>query len=524
MSFFRFLKYHKKKTIFFVLLLAGVGWGAYSFRPKPVPYEFVQVESRNIIQQVSVTGSVTPDVSVDLAFEASGKVTNVYSDVGDAVTAGQPLVSLDDANISANLEQARAAVDAAEAKLSELLAGTREEEIAVQKVTLANTQRAYANAQNSVLTSAENAYTATDDAIRNKADKFFLDPRSADPKITLLLNSFGLDTTLKMQRVEMETMLSEWKKENDAMEISLVDVNTAGTVKRHLLQVRTFLDNCALALSIAIPNGSITQTVIDGYKTDISTSRTAINSAISALETAGDTLSSTKSSVDLQASNLALAEAPALPETILAQQAAIEQAEANVRSLEATLAKTVLRSPISGTVTMQNAKRGIIVTPGTPIVTVISKDQLKVEAFIPEADIAKVKAGDIASTTLDAYGDAVDFPVKVISIDPAQTVIEGVATYKTTFDFIKPDTRIKPGMTANIDILTEQKNNVPALPQRVLIRKDAQVFVQTSESPTVIPDVSPLEMPVIAGLRGSDGYTEIVSGLEVGDKVIVPKN
>jgi hypothetical protein len=79
-------------------------------------------------------------------------------------------------------------------------------------------------------------------------------------------------------------------------------------------------------------------------------------------------------------------------------------------------------------------------------------------------------------------------------------------------------------MTANIDILTEQKNGVPSLPQRVLIRRDAKVFAQTSESLTVVPDVLPVEIPIVTGLRGSDGYTEIVSGLQVGDKVIVPKN
>jgi HlyD family secretion protein len=194
--------------------------------------------------------------------------------------------------------------------------------------------------------------------------------------------------------------------------------------------------------------------------------------------------------------------------------------QANVRSLQAELAKTVLRSPIAGTVTQQDAKAGETVTPGTPIVSVISKNQLQVEAYITEADIAKVKIGDIASTTLDAYGDTVDFPTVVVSIDPAETILEGVATYKTTFRFAQTDDRVKPGMTANIDILTQKKDSVPALPQRVLIHKEGGVFVDVLES----DGTTVKEIPITEGLRGSDGYTEILSGLGLGQQVIVPQS
>jgi multidrug efflux pump subunit AcrA (membrane-fusion protein) len=72
-------------------------------------------------------------------------------------------------------------------------------------------------------------------------------------------------------------------------------------------------------------------------------------------------------------------------------------------------------------------------------------------------------------------------------------------------------------MTANIDILTEEKNNVLALPQRLLIRKDNEVFAQILENGAV------KEIPVQTGLRGSDGYVEIVSGLSEGQQVVVPK-
>jgi len=393
--------------------------------------------------------------------------------------------------------------------------------VAITEVQLASAKASYLSAQNAAFSAIEDAYTKVDDSIRNKSDKFFTNPRSDNPKITFYLNDMNTQNLLEYGRGDMESLLSSWKAENDTLEPLGIDDAAILRAKDHLLKARTFLDNEAFALSAAVSGNGITQTMIDGYKTDISTARTSVNTALSGFDTVSSALSSAKNNVDLQASNLALAKAPTLPETINAQIATVEQMQANVRAIYADLAKMVLRSPIDGMVTEQDAKAGETVAPGVSVASVISKDQLQIEAYIPEADIAKVKIGDIASTTLDAYGDSIDFPTVVLSVDPSETVIEGVATYKTVFRFMDSDVRIKPGMTANIDILTERKNNVPALPQRVIIRKDGSAFVQ------VLGDMAgntTKEIPIRAGLRGSDGYTEIVSGLSLGDKVIVPKN
>jgi RND family efflux transporter MFP subunit len=220
----------------------------------------------------------------------------------------------------------------------------------------------------------------------------------------------------------------------------------------------------------------------------------------------------------LEISSLALKQAPPLPETINAQIATVEQMKANVLSITADLQKTILRAPIDGIITVQDAKEGQIVTVGVPVVSIISKDKLLIEAYIPEADIAKITLGDSASVTLDAYGDTVKFTARAMSVDPAETMIEGVATYKMKFQFNENDEKIKSGMTANIDIRTAKHDAVLSLPQRVLIRKDAGTFVQVLENEKI------KEIPVQAGLRGSDGNTEITSGLTEGEKVVVPKN
>lgn len=501
-----FFRRHRAIIVFLTVVLAGGGVAAYYLKPKPVVYEFVQVERRDVKQEVSVTGRAKPAEEVSLAFEKGGRVSKVYTEVGKKIQKGALLAELENGDILANFDEAKARLSAEKAKLQQLKNGTRSEELDVQKTKVANAKIVLENTRKSLSVSMDDAYTKADDAIRNKTDKFFVNPRTSNPQLSFFLNDSGLQNIIELYRADLEKMFSSWTS------------NDAETVKARLLQVKTFLDKLALAFSTASPNANVTQTMIDGYKTDVSTARTSINTALSSLDVSVQAFRVAESNVTLEESNLALKEAPTEGNTISAQEALVAQAQAGVRSVEAEMTKTVLRSPISGTITKQDVKPGEIVSPNTPLISIISQSNLEIEAFIPEADIAKIHIGDNASSTLDAYGDTVIFPATVVSIDPAETLIEGVATYKTMFQFKEDDARIKSGMTANIDILTQKKDAVLALPQRLLTRKDNAVFAQILDA-GVVRDVS-----VITGLRGADGYVEIISGLNEGEQVVVPRS
>ncbi|HRY62364.1 MAG TPA: efflux RND transporter periplasmic adaptor subunit, partial [Candidatus Paceibacterota bacterium] len=212
---------------------------------------------------------------------------------------------------------------------------------------------------------------------------------------------------------------------------------------------------------------------------------------------------------------LALKQAGTSDEEIRAQEAAVEEARANVSSIRAQIGKTILRSPISGIITKKDFEVGEIVSANEPVLYVISDNNFEMEANVPEADIAKVDIGDAAKVTLDAYGPDVVFDSVVTKIDPAETMIEGVATYKTTLSFVKKDERVKSGMTANIDILTDKKEGVPAVPQRAVSAEDGERFVMLNTGGD-----TPEKRVIVVGLRGSDGYTEVLSGLVEGDKIV----
>jgi RND family efflux transporter MFP subunit len=161
------------------------------------------------------------------------------------------------------------------------------------------------------------------------------------------------------------------------------------------------------------------------------------------------------------------------------------------------------------------AKLGEVANAQSLVAEVISQAKFQVEANIPEADIAKVKVNDPAKVTLDAYGSDVIFEATVVKIEPSATIVEGVPTYKTTLQFQGDSDKIKSGMTANLDILTAQKENVLAVPYRAVIDQNGEKFVKILKDKNSIE-----ERAVSVGLRGSDGNVEILEGLNEGEKVI----
>jgi multidrug efflux pump subunit AcrA (membrane-fusion protein) len=177
------------------------------------------------------------------------------------------------------------------------------------------------------------------------------------------------------------------------------------------------------------------------------------------------------------------------------------------------------------------AKVGEVVFPSSPysdsrvtFVSIISDKNYEIEVNVSEVDIAKIKSGDTAIITLDAYGDETEFYATVTSIEPAETIIEGISTYKVKLQFNEQDEQIKSGMTANIDILTAKKENVITIPQRAIITKAGQKIVRVIEDVPEKNLININEVIVKTGLRGSDGRIEILEGINEGDEVVISIN
>jgi len=506
-------KYLKKKylTIGGVVIVVVLG-GYFLLRPSTPVYTFIEAKKQTLTQEVSVTGHVKPERDANLALDVSGKVSWVGAQVGSRVSAGQTLVQLFNGDIEARLDEAKAALNNQQIKLEEIKKGTRAEEIQVYETRVSNATTALSDAQNNLRDSIQQSFTKSDDAIRSKADQFFSNPRSASPQLNLTTSDSYLKTELESNRLSIESMLIAW---NTSL---LTDKENINLAKSNVSQVNAFLDKLSLAINSLIPNSGLTQTTIDGYKANVFSARTNVNSATSGLSSAESILKTAQSNLDLAQRELSLKRAGATTDQIASQEALVAQAQANVNNYKAQLSKTILSSPMSGVVTQQDAKVGEIIQAGKTIVSVISLNKFKMETDIPEADIAKISLGDTAKVTLDAYGDEIIFEAKVVKIDPAEKIIEGVATYKTTLEFKEEDSRVLSGMTANIDIISEQKNDVIAIPQRAVTDTNGAKTVRILTEGNV-------EIRIVkTGLRGSDGNIEISEGLREGEKVITSTN
>mgnify|MGYP000078231634 CR=1 FL=1 len=186
---------------------------------------------------------------------------------------------------------------------------------------------------------------------------------------------------------------------------------------------------------------------------------------------------------------------------------------AQVALVQAQIDQTVIRAPIAGIVTKQNAKIGEIAAANNPITSVISQGAFEIESNVPEVDVGKVALADTVNVTLDAF-QGEHFTGRITKIDPAETVIDGVVNFKVTIAFDSADVRLKSGLTANLAIETEKHTNVLILPQVAVLETDAGAFVKVSSGGAVS------QKPITIGLRDKNGNVEILSGVSEGDSVL----
>ncbi len=230
----------------------------------------------------------------------------------------------------------------------------------------------------------------------------------------------------------------------------------------------------------------------------------------------------TQIALDVQEKNLKLSRREwddLKPEEKAIKKLSVDQARANVQTAAEQLENSILYAPINGLVSKVNAEEGEVAALGNPIISIFHRGEIKIEAEVPESDIAEVSLGQTASVTFDAFSSSEEFKAEVVEIEPAATVIQDIVYYKIKLKLKNADQRIKVGMSADMDIFTARKENVMLIPERAIEdengAKTVQVLLEKGETEKV---------EVKNGLRGDSGDVEIISGLKEGDEVILSTN
>lgn len=469
-----FWKNHPKKiifgTIFIILIFIIVG------KKSDHNNELIYVaQSQNVVDQIVLSGRTEPVNFVDLGFADSGRVQKVFVTEGQIVKKGQVLAELEMSDLQAQLLNARAGLTIAKAN-------ARQSESSLEKVT---------NEQDLIVQSAKRILFGNLEA--------YPDDIFSSAKAPIVTGSYQGDS-------EGEYLLEIYPSYADTgvsirysgLEEGLASVTVGSRVplgkKGLYIQFPEIGGYANTKWIVPVPNnrsGSYPVSLAN-YQTALATRNRVIESAQS--ETSGEMQS--------------------------IAQARVNQAQAGVDQIISAMNRRRIIAPFSGTISQVVLKQGEStigmskdISPG---ISLLAVDQYKVMVKIPEIDVYRIATGSGVSVTLDAYGSDVVFDGVLTTINPAETIVDGVSVYEGTIIFNKSDDRIRSGMTAIVNVVVNEKDDVVAIPREYLIQEKGDYFVMIKNEDDVI------KKKVTIGITGSNGVVEITEGLIVDQVIVSP--
>lgn len=362
-----------------VLVLAALGGAALYFvpgwnvAPAEGSYRTAKAERGEIVATVSATGTINPTTTVIVGSQLSGQVVEILADYNSEVKAGQVVARL-------NQDQIRARLDAARADLAQMRAQRMVTEGQIEKVK-AETEKAHA-AQVDM-----EAQVTRNEALLADADRIY-------------------------------------KRQSD-------------------LRTRGF------AADAAVDTARATR---DAQEAALASARAQVNSAKAAL---------LGLAADLQVAKANLA-------AVTAQG---QQREAAVRQIEVDLSNSEIKSPVNGVIVQRNVELGATVAASlqAPELFRIADDLRKMEisANIDETDIGRIKPGQRVTFTVNAFpGRTFDGTVKQVRLGSQN--VQNVVIYTTIISIENPRRELLPGMTANLRVETERREDVVRIPNAAL--------------------------------------------------------
>jgi len=420
----------KYKYIILGAVIVAIAFGTYgsgNTSPSDTTKQFAKtveyIRIADLLNESHITesvGQIDSKQSVDLKSQINGTIESVHARIGDRVYKGQTIARFSNADSYASVAQAEAGVSIQEARLSELVGGSRTEELAVAKSTVANAVSSVGTAETALREVLRTAYRTADDTIRYKTDILFSNPRT-NPQLIFSPNNFALVNRLEQSRAALEDMLVLWEEKTSHLDsVDTFDTDVAMS-QSYLAVVATFFDDMATAVNSLQESSEFSATTIANYRAAVSGVRTSISGQVSAVIAADQSLSSAHTALSQAEQQLRIKETGGTSDQIKAQQALLDQAKANLLSAQAQYAKTIVTSPISGEIASLPIKVGQYVGVNQTLVKIINKDNLYIQAFINTDDVPFVRAGD--SATIAGLGQGV---VRVVSsgIDPSNGKIE----------------------------------------------------------------------------------------------------
>ena len=314
-----------------------------------------------------------------------------------------------------------------------------------------------------------------------------------------------LSTSLTNSTSFTDATLSAKRATIDADRTSVSAQNTS------VLSAQQAIKNTELGKTQTIQQLQDTYTAAQtAYNTATTNAAVQVRSAETNVSIQKASLDSAKASLDLKRSGPRQVDTAPLYAAVQQAQVALDKANNDLQNVEIIAA-------VTGTISEIIPSVGEQITPNVPEIRMVGTQTYEIEAEVPEADITKIEVGQTASSTLDAYGDEVVFSGKIADKDPAETRIQDAIYYKVHALIDPAGREVKPGMTANMTIHTGFAQNAIIIPLRA-VRTDTTTNQKTVR---VLVNNAAQTKNVTLGLRGDDGFIQVLSGLSPGETVIV---
>lgn len=462
------------------------------------------VESKTLTQTVLATGQVTSITDLSLSFTSSGVIKNIPVVVGQKVKKGQILASIEQGNELAVLTQARGQLLAAKARYQKIIEGATNEEVALAQIALNNAKSDLEKTKLTQSTLVENA------------------------RRTLM--STDLEAISSSSSTVSPVISGTYSGEEGVYKINTFSTGAGGYFSVAGLENSTGVINTTNPIAIGqkglfiqfpanFNSGSQTYWTIDIPNKKSSSYVNSLNLYNSAIETQKSQISSAESLVATRQAEFNIKVAKARDADINLAQADVLSAEGSLQNAQANFEKTVIRAPGDGTITRVVNKVGELSQALKEAIVLQDVDNLYIKANINESNITNVVIGQKVSITFDAFPGS--YTGEVVHIDPSAKVEDGIVNYEIKISINEKDMFIRPGMNADIKIEASEKPNTIVAPKASIKKDEEGSYVEVV---TNTKNKKSERRNVTTGVTGDGALVEIISGLSVGEEIIVSRS
>jgi HlyD family secretion protein len=466
-----------KKTTIIILSIVGVLAAAavlylvLSRGSSPtVDSDEIQTSAVNlspVSEIVGATGTVSSAQSALLTWKTSGLVADTYFEVGDAVQAGDLLAELDPGSLSPLDIIAQAELVAARKALDKLLQSQTQSALALQSVESA--RQALEDARSPVIDQSS-ALQAVAEAEKSVADADRRLKTLTAPVSQAALDQAQANLVLKEKRLaDNQEMIDRIQKKLNKRD----DQYKPWESRRRYRQIMDGLEIQRIQLQIDYENSLQRYENLKSppdavevalAEADLLEAQARMVDAERALQRIADGASPADLALleaqleDAQREYERLKDGPA--------QQDIAAAEARVTAAQSTLEKSRLTAPFDGTISEVLSQPNDLVSPGTPAFRLDDLSSLSVDVGVSEIDINLVNTGQPVILTFDAIL-ARQYNGQVVEVSPVGTVSQGIVDFMIRVELTDPDSAVRPGMTAAVEIIVGQPEETLA-PNQVI--------------------------------------------------------